>query len=203
MKKLLLMTTALLFLIGTTVKAQSWEFQYQGKSIPDGGMVTIAAVEDDWGFGEMWCETNPASDPNNGLILKLLGNMTASGTASVSIDENTMDPAILKWCMGGECTLFNGKTGLIKDFTITNGSVQVQFDAENVRATGYLLATLTATIGAETHKVRIQFTNGASAGLSTTSTLPASNTCYDLSGRKVVENSTRGIYIVGGRKIVK
>ena len=204
MKKILLMMTALLLLTGTSVKAQGWEFQYQGKGVPDSGMVTIAAVEDDWGFGEMWCESNPASDPNNGLVLKLLADKTASGTASISIDENTMDPAVLKWCMGGDCVMFNNKSSLTKNFTITDGLVQVQFDAENARATGYLLATLTATIGTETHTMKIQFTNGASAGvhpIQGSQFMDNGSGAYDLKGRRV-EHPTKGIYIHQGKKVI-
>ena len=71
MKKNLLLTLSIMLFTATMTSAQSFEFQYQGKSVVDGGTVTIAAVPDDFGFGEYWCETNPSSDPNNGLILKL------------------------------------------------------------------------------------------------------------------------------------
>ena len=48
--------------------AQTFEFRYHGESLADGATVTIQAEEDEWGFGEMGCYTNPSSDPNNGLI---------------------------------------------------------------------------------------------------------------------------------------
>ena len=53
---------ALLLMIGLLTKAQSFEFQYQGKSLTDGATVTIVAEEDAWGV--LSCETNPASNPN-------------------------------------------------------------------------------------------------------------------------------------------
>ena len=42
MKKCLFLMMALLSFGGLTVKAQSFEFQYQGQSLKDGDMVTIA-----------------------------------------------------------------------------------------------------------------------------------------------------------------
>ena len=167
MKKQLLMTAAIL-LLTVVAQAQTFEFRYHGEAIPDGGMVTIPAVEDDFGFGELWCETNPSDNPNNGLILKLLSGSSASGTASLTIEHNTLNPTTLKWCMGGDCSMMIGKTELSKDFSVKNGSVQVQFDAEDCKSKGYLLASLTATIGSETHSVNIQFTNGESAPLTVT-----------------------------------
>lgn len=203
MKKQLLLSLACLFLMGTAAKAQTFQFQYHGTPVADGGMVTIAAVEDDFGFGELWCETNPPADPDNGLILKLLSGTTAVGTATITIDENTMNPATLKWCMGGNCVMFNGATSMTKDFSTSNGIVQAQFDAENAQQTGYLLATLTATIGSETHSVKVQFTNGASTGINslTPGLSQGEGVYYDLSGRRV-GNPTKGLYITNGKKVI-
>lgn len=152
---------AIMLLTATMATAQSFEFQYQGKSVADGGTVTIAAVPDEYGFGEYWCESNPSSNPNNGLILKLLSGTTATGSATLNIERNSLNPQTLKWCMGGECSMLNDKTTLDKTFTVSDGSVQVQFDAENCQSEGDLLASLTATIGSETHTVNILFTYGS------------------------------------------
>ena len=198
MKKHLLLI--LTMLVGATlVKAQSFEFQYQGTSVEDGGTVTIPAVLDDFGFGEYWCESNPSSNPGNGLILKLLSGSTASGSATITIERNTLNPQVLKWCMGGLCTLFNDKTTLDKTFTVSEGTIQVQFDAENCRSEGDLLATLTATIGNETHTVKVLFTYNSTGISSMKSNSPATD-CYTLDGRHE-ERPTKGVYIVGGRKI--
>ena len=199
----LLMTAVALLLTVTAAQAQTFVFRYHCEDIPDGGMVTIPAVEDEFGFGELWCETNPSSNPNQGLMLKLLSTGTkVDGEATLDIDYNTLNPSTLKWCMGGDCSMMIGKTTLTKDFTVKD-SVQVQFDAENCQATGYLLATLTATIGGETHTVQIQFTNGESAGLKPIDNgqLIMDNVYYDLSGRRV-ENPTKGVYILRGRKLI-
>lgn len=163
MKKLLLITVTVMGLLSMTAKAQTFEFQYQGKTVDDGGMVIIPAQEDDFGFGELWCESNPSDNPGNGLMLKLLNGNTANGKATVNIISNTMNPSVIKWCMGGECTMFNNKTSITKNFAVSDGIVQTQFDAEGIQNKGYMLASLEATIGVETHKVMVQFSNGMTA----------------------------------------
>ena len=142
------------------VEAQTFEFRYHGESLADGETVTIQAEEDEWGFGEMWCYTNPSDNPNNGLVLDLLSGNQANGTATLTIDENTLNATNITWCMGGTCMPFGNKTSLTKDFTVTNGNCLVQFEAENIQSEGHLLATLTATIGSETHTVNIKFVYG-------------------------------------------
>lgn len=199
MKRRLLMMLAILMTI-TMAKAQSFVFQFQGNKVEDGGTVVIPAVPDDFGFGEFWCETNPSSNPNNGLILKLLSGSTASGSASINIKRNTLSPQTLKWCMGGTCQMMNDKTSLEKTFTVSDGSVQVQFDAENCKNEGDLLATLTATIGSETHTVNILFTYG-STGISNVKAEKGETDYYMLDGRRV-ERLTKGIYISQGKKII-
>lgn len=201
MKKQLLLSLAVLLFTVTTVTAQSFEFRYQGNTVPEGGTVTIAAAPDEFGFGEYWCESNPSSNPNNGLILKLLSGTTASGRANINIERNTLNPQTLKWCMGGECSLLNNKTTLDKNFSVSNGSVQVQFDAENCQSVGDLLATLTATIGSETHTVKILFTYGTSAINNVTGDILQDNIYFDLNGRRV-EHPTNGVYVTNGKKIV-
>ena len=159
-KKLLSLAAILLVSVPALV-AQTFEFRYHGESLADGATVTIQSIEDDWGFGEMWCYTNPSDNPNNGLVLDLLSGNQANGTATLTIDENTLNATNITWCMGGTCMPFGNKTSLTKDFTVTNGNCLVQFEAENIKADdSYLLATLTATIAGETHTVKIKFVNG-------------------------------------------
>lgn len=163
MKKYLFMTMATLFLFVATVRAQSFEFQFGGKSLADGETVTISAAADEFGFGELWCETNPSGNPNNGLILKLLSESSTNGSATLDIEHNDINPNTLKWCMGGECTMMTDVVNKTKQFDASSGMVQVQFDAEGINGEGYLLATLTVTFGGETHSVKIKFVNGESA----------------------------------------
>ncbi len=158
-KQLLSITVMFLFSI-SAVMAQSFEFRYHGESLTDGALVTIAAEEDEWGFGEMCCYSNPSSDPNNGLVLQVLSGNNTQGSATMTIDENTFNPSRVLWCMGGNCMMFGNNTSITKSFNVVNGICQVQFDAEDIQSEGHLLATLTATIGAETHTVKIKFTNG-------------------------------------------
>ena len=198
MKKQLLMILALLMSM-TMAKAQSFEFQFQGNSVEDGGTVTIPAELDAFGFGEYWCESNPSSNPDNGLILKQLSGMMNNGSATLTIERNTLNPQTIKWCMGGTCTLMTNKTSLEKTFTINNGIVQVQFDAENCQSEGELLATLTATMGTETHSVNILFVHG-NTGVSSIRVSHQSPDYYTLDGRRV-ERPTKGLYIINGKKI--
>ena len=194
MKKCLLVIITLFFLVGISVKAQSFEFQYQGQSLEDGAIVTIAAEAD--AFGELSCETNPTDNPTNGLMLKLLSGSTANMKATLQITHNTLSPQILQWCMGGECWPVNDKDVFTKQFSV-NDNVQVQFDATNIQSKGYLLATLKASVGLETHQVVIQFTNGESADIrhQSISSRPVSSV-YNLKGHRVEGPLPSGIYIV-------
>lgn len=158
-KKLLSLAAILLVSVPALV-AQTFEFRYHGESLADGATVTIQAEEDEWGFGEMGCYTNPSSDPNNGLILKILSGSQNSGNAVITIDENSLNPARLLWCMGGACVNLGNNTTYNKTFIANNGICQAQFDAEDIQSEGRLLATLTATIGSETHTVKIKFVYG-------------------------------------------
>ena len=194
MKKCLLLMMVLLSFGGVTVKAQSFEFQYQGQSLKDGDIVTIAAEEDV--FGELSCETNPSADPNNGLMLKLLSSSTADVKATLQITHNTLSPGMLQWCMGGECWPVNGTDLFTKQFSV-NEHVQVQFDATNIQNKGYLLATLKASVGLESHQVTIQFTNGESADIREMTINDSRTTSvYDLKGCRLEGPLSPGIYIV-------
>ena len=141
------------------VEAQTFEFRYHGESLADGATVTIQAEEDEWGFGEMNCYTNPSSDPSNGLILKILSGSQNSGDATLKIEENSLYPERILWCMGGNCMMVMNPL-ITKPFTANNGICLVQFDAENIQSEGHLFATLSATIGSETHTVKIKFVYG-------------------------------------------
>ncbi len=156
-----LLTLVVMFLMSIpVVGAQTFEFRYHGESLADGATVTIQAEEDEWGFGEMGCYTNPSSDPNNGLILKILSGSQNSGDATLKIEENSLFPERILWCMGSSCVNLGNNTYYSKPFNVNNGICLVQFDAEDIQSEGHLLATLTATMGNETHTVKIKFTNG-------------------------------------------
>ena len=151
-------TVNIKFVNGEQGDGANFEFRYQGKSLADGATVTIPAEEND--FGEIACETNPSSNPNNGLILQLLSGNSTQGTAIMTINENTFICDGINWCMGGLCSSFGSNTSLTKQFSFKNGICQVQFDALDIQSDGHLLATLTAAIGGVTRTVKIKFTNG-------------------------------------------
>ena len=164
MKKILFMMAALLACGGLTLRAQSIEFQYQGKSLQDGATVTIAAEAD--AFGELSCETNPSSAPDQGLVLKLADASLSTVDAELQILHNTLDAKRLQWCMGGECTLIGSKSSLMKTFDASD-RMQVLFDASNIGSTGYLMAKLSVSLNAKTLTVYIQFSNGETADVGT------------------------------------
>jgi hypothetical protein len=66
---------------------------------------------------------------------------------------------------------------------------------------GDLLATLTATIGTETHTVKILFTYGTSDINNVNGDIQQDNVYFDLNGRRV-DNPSKGVYVTNGKKIV-
>lgn len=156
MKKRFYTLFTALFATFMTISAQNFEFQYQGRSLDNGTTLAIAAHNND--FGELACETNPSSNPSNGLVLKLLDVTNSEVSASLRVRSNTLNPTMIQWCMGGSCTPISGTSTKYKTFT-ANTIEQVQFDATNIQAEGSIEATLSVTIGGVTKSVDIFFTN--------------------------------------------
>ena len=211
MNRLLLLLTTFLF-AGWAAAQQTFEFRYQGVSLEDGATVTIPAQEDF--FGELSCETNPAENPFNGLVLQMQGLPAGDVQAVLQIQNNGLGASMMQWCMGGVCSMATNKTSLTKTFA-PNGTVQVLFDATNIKGNGNLLATLTVTQNSQTRKVGILFTNEDATGIGP-SPQPSpkwEGVVYNLSGRKLnaAANSSlfilhssfkKGIYVVGGKKVI-
>lgn len=148
---------AMLQLACLIISAQSFEFQYGGKSLEDGETVTISAEEDAWGI--LSCETNPASNPKNGLMLKILNSQKSEVRVELEIVEQTFEANMIQWCMGGNCVMFGKNNYLVKEYTST-GEEQVQFDASDITSKGHLFAKITATCSLESHFVYIKFVYG-------------------------------------------
>lgn len=197
------MTTALALLAVLGIRAQGFEFQYKGQSLANDATITIAAEED--AFGQLSCETNHVDNPSDGLMLKILSGLTANVNAKLQITHNTLDAETLQWCMGGTCMSFGNNTSLTKQFSV-DGSVQVQFDASNIRSNGYLSAVLTASVRLETHRVNIEFTNGEQSGVGAVVDSKYVARVYDLNGRRLKGRLANGVYLVndgyGIRKVI-
>ena len=146
-----------MLVLATVSQAQTFEFRYGGKPLPDGATVTIKAEPDAFFPEEKNCETNPSSDPMNGLVLASVNGSDLSGSAKMEIVSNTLNPARIQWCMGGLCVIMK-ETSLQKEFSTSKGVAQVQFDAANVQE-GRLEAVLRATVSGEQHTVNIVMTN--------------------------------------------
>jgi hypothetical protein len=180
------------------------KFQYGGKDLEENATVTINAEEDSFGFGEMNCETNPSSNPKNGLIF-VTPNGVQEGLAKLEILSNTLNPGMIQWCMGGECVLMNSKTSFEKTFkTDSDGIALVQFDANNIKSEGTLEAKLTATIGSEARTVNIKFIYDKANGISVIYSEDDGAVWHDMNGNRLENAPTRkGVYIRNGKKVVR
>ena len=192
MKRLSTLLTALVA-TASTAFAQSFEFQYQGRSLDDGATVFIAAEEDD--FEELACETNPPSNPNDGLVLKLLDATSANVSATMTVGDNTFLAQVIQWCMGGNCSMMRPFGTLNKTFTM--GSIErVQFDAYTIQQEGTLDASLSVTIGGVEKSVNILFFNGDEDGIqSVNGNGGKPMALYSVDGRKL-PTAQKGVNIV-------
>lgn len=200
MKKILLF---LLILMAKTVvcHAEDFYFRFHDSKIDDQGSVTICAEPDSFFPDENNCMTNPPSGPKQGLVLVLDENGSKSGSATLEILSNTLNPSMIQWCMGGTCELMTNSTTLTKTFTAgDDGLVQVDFDASNVADEGLLEARLSATVDGKVITVNIIFLPVNPAGLSgVTKETKAPEKSYDLKGCPYRQGN-RGIYIQHGKK---
>lgn len=135
---------------------QPVQFYYKGQPLDDGATVTIQAEANDW--GELACETNPAGNPADGLILKNLTATDVSGTATLTITTRTMAPQLVQWCMGGLCVAIPADT-FDKDFTVpAGGQIMAQLDATPTQY-GELLAEISVMANLRRVTVNVRFVN--------------------------------------------
>jgi len=154
MKKRLLTVLTVLLTTVTVVIAQSFELQYQGRSLENGAELAILAEENS--FGELACETNPSDNPNNGLVLKLLDATSAEVSARIELGWSEMNISNIQWCMGGVCNPL--KEGEIKTKEFTANEVEpVMLDVIGIQAEGSLRADISITVGEVTKMVRVKF----------------------------------------------
>lgn len=139
-----------------SLQAQEFEFQYKGTVYKDGTKLTINAENNM--FGELACETNPSSNPNDGLLIVGKDGAHLSGKAHLTILKHTFKANIVQWCMGGSCVLMKTITEL--DKTFEGNAVQVSFDAITICQEGYLVAKLDVTVGNKSQSLYIEFSNG-------------------------------------------
>lgn len=205
MRKLMFVLVAVMCWTAS-VKAQSFEFQYQGKSLEDGATVTISAEPN--AFGELSCETNPSSDPYNGLVLRMPEGSQGNVKAVLEIQKNTLNASVIQWCMGGECVLVRTDNSLSKTFN-ADTVTQILFDAVNIQNEGSLTAKLTVTYGIASLVVYIQFTNGTTTDIKRIiNGIGSKADVYDMNGRIVlrkadpgqVKSLPSGIYLIGKKK---
>ena len=186
-------------------EAKVFEFRHEGKALSNNSTVEIPAALDSYGFGELECVTNPSSNPKNGLVLATKDGKKLSGTATITISKNTLNPNMVQWCMGGECVPMNDKSSLTKNFTTDDeGICQVMFDATNIKSEGVLEARLSATVSNETRVVNIKFIYSKTTGLNIIYSGDDGAVWYDMNGNRLENAPTRkGVYIRNGKKVVR
>jgi hypothetical protein len=180
--------------------AQSFEFKYKGKVYANGSTVVINAETDM--FGELACETNPASNPDDGLLIVGKDGAYISGSAHMTILEHTFKAKTVQWCMSESCVPMKNVAELDKTFEGT--SIRVLFDAFTIRQEGYLLAKLDVTVGGESQSLYIEFSNGQHSGVSSMTATEVCADIYDLNGRLVLAGADAaarqglrsGVYVV-------
>ena len=190
--------TSLIILAALTLStwAQTAVFRYQGNDLPDGATVTIYAEEDEW--GDLVCESNPPTNPANGLVLANLTSQALSGTASLEIHSNTINPERIQWCMGSDCNMITTDKYENKAFSVPASNYTLtQFDASNPRQYGELTATITAMIGLTKLTVNIRFVYQDPAAVEY---FPRTSVIEEFTGTWC-GNCTRGI--VGIRNLAK
>jgi len=198
MKRIYVAILLCLFATADMLQANVFEMAYMGQTLPDSATVTVPALQDAFGFGEMWCETN-ASGAGQGLVLNALADNINGGIATLIIEYNYLSPTRLEWCMGGQCSLFSEETTMTKQFSFTNGVANVLFTAANCQTEGRLLATLSATVSGETHMIKILFTNENNTDLhAIEGQSPSSGDWFSLDGRRFSKPS-HGLFIKDGR----
>ena len=183
MKKLFTLT--IMLILAVHVSAQKIEFKYKGEVLANGSTLSINAETDM--FGELACETNPSTAPENGLIISGKNGAYISGTAHLAILEHTFKAKTIQWCMGGLCEPMKSVNEL--DKTIEGSNIQMMFDAFTIRAEGYLLAKLDVTVSGETQSLYIEFSNGQHSGVHSLQATEERANVYDLSGRLVMANA--------------
>lgn len=180
MKKLFAFSIMLMLVLHAA--AQKFEFKYKGDVCPNGSTLVINAEMDI--FGELACETNPASNPDDGLLIVARNGGYISGTAHLTILEHTFKAKTVQWCMSDACVPMKDVSELDKTFGGT--SIRMMFDAFTIRQEGYLLAKLDVTVGDETQTLYIEFSNGEHSGISSLLADEDVADVYDLNGRLVM-----------------
>ena len=145
--------------MATTASAQDFAYQFNGETLDDGSTVVIEAGLDF--FGDPECNTNPYDD-NKRLTFKKLGStLSSKGSATITIEQNSLGSDNKQWCMGGNCMSFTSAT-FTKDFDfsssmVMDNNIMIQYDIAP-KQYGEMLTKLVSTIGGTDYTVYIKFT---------------------------------------------
>ena len=130
----------------------------------------------------------------------MLVNATAtklSGSATLTITKDNLNPYMITWCMGGTCVNIKN-TPYNKDYSVpAMGSIPVQYDAvlddENLQY-GEMEATIAAKVGAGTITVKVVFTYTDPTHVSAAKQKPVVLEYFTLDGRRI-SHPSHGVYV--------
>ena len=182
--------------------AQDVYFMYEGKTLENDGWVEIGAQPDSFFPEEKNCMTNNPSDPSNGMFL--VASPGSSVSATLEVVSNTLNPAMVQWCMGGVCEVVTDDKTVEKSFSVgDDGRVAVEFDANGVVDEGQLEAKITVMVGQQSVSVNIRFVGSTATRMERVvggKTVDVNS--YDLLGRLSLSGH-RGVIIQNGKKYIK
>ena len=202
MKKFLLSAAVIAAAFGAN--AANFEFQYEGKTVADGGTVTV----DKWSLSDEEAEKMPtlASRQDGDVDVKNLSGKEMEFTFELTPVE-VADKAAVQFCYDVNNSILNGgcwdtpqgKLNLKAD-DLFNAQLHYTAPDRGAYKSSYALKV---TAGGETQTVTVLFdtTGAAVAGVEVEENVPAEY--YNLNGVRV-NNPEKGIYIVKrGEKVTK
>lgn len=150
--------TSLAFsLIIFSLHPQDCVFMYEGKELDNGSTLIIYSKIDPL-FGDPICDTRSIESPNKGLYFKNKTDNVKSGSASITIQSNTMDGESIQWIMDRYIYAIESNTKSV-DITLTALSqMYVALDCEPTKE-GVMLTLLEVKANGKTYTIYIKFIN--------------------------------------------
>lgn len=177
--------------------AQSFGFENEGVKLADDDLVTVYATEENYGDEEEpWWMVECV--PNVKVVNYSDKTLTIGGTATVD------NPGFMQWCYGGACVQFGSNTTLSQTKEIPAGDyaalmLEPQYQYGNYQERN---ATVTLSAGSETHTIKLKYVYNETSGIYNSTLQQNDKTVYNLAGQRV-NKAERGVYVVGGKKMLR
>ena len=180
-------------------------FTWNGETLKDGDVISVAVEAEDYGGGFYIVEGSTNTGANDLQIVNN-GSMAAEITVVGKVERSTTpSPVVVQLCAGGNCTRDTQGTGRIEKKTTLAGGASVparwEVDFDDVSNYGEVETTLSLTSGGTTVAIGVKFVYVATGIRPLTK--ERREDVYDMLGRRVssVNPLAPGLYIVGGRKV--